>query len=39
MIPWIRKYGGFLKVISPQWLDKKIEKDWEDMLNSYGVIS
>ena len=39
MIPWIRKYGGVLKVISPQWLDKKIEKDWEDMLNNYGIIS
>ena len=39
MIPWIRKYGGFLKVISPKWLDKKIEKDWEDMLKNYGVIS
>lgn len=39
MIPWIRKYGGFLKVISPQWLNEKIQKDWEVMLKSYGVIS
>jgi hypothetical protein len=39
MIPWIRKYGGFLKVNSPNWLSKKIEKDWEDMLNNYGIIS
>lgn len=39
MIPWIRKYGGFLKVISPQWLNEKIQKDWEVMLKSYGAIS
>ncbi|NSB18472.1 hypothetical protein B0H68_000906 [Clostridium beijerinckii] len=39
MIPWIRKYGGYLKVISPRYLHKKIKKDWEDMLNNYGVIS
>lgn len=39
MIPWIRKYGEFLKVISPQWLNDKIQKDWEVMLKSYGVIS
>lgn len=23
MIPWIRKYGGLLKVVSPNWLRKK----------------
>lgn len=39
MIPWIRKYGGFLKVVSPKWLSKKIKEDWEDMLRSYGAIS
>jgi len=39
MIPWIRKYGGFLKVVSPDWLGKKIEKDWEDMIKNYGIIS
>ena len=39
MIPWIRKYGGFLKVVSPEWLGKKIEKDWEEMLDNYGIIS
>ncbi|WP_459478142.1 WYL domain-containing protein [Clostridium saccharoperbutylacetonicum] len=39
MIPWIRKYGGYLRVISPKYLHKKIQNDWEDMLNNYGVIS
>ncbi|OOM05887.1 WYL domain-containing protein [Clostridium saccharobutylicum] len=39
MIPWIRKYGGYLRVISPRYLHKKIKKDWEDMLNNYGIIS
>lgn len=39
MIPWIRKYGGYLRVISPRYLHRKIKKDWEDMLNNYGVIS
>ncbi|GKX65958.1 helix-turn-helix transcriptional regulator [Inconstantimicrobium mannanitabidum] len=39
MIPWIRKYAGYLKVIAPSWLSKRIKNDWEDMLRSYGVIS
>jgi hypothetical protein len=39
MIPWIRKYGGYLRVISPSYLHRKIKKDWEDILNNYGVIS
>ncbi|WP_258049601.1 helix-turn-helix transcriptional regulator [Clostridium weizhouense] len=39
MIPWIRKYGGYLRVISPRYLHRKIKQDWEDMLNNYGVIS
>ena len=39
MIPWIRKYGGYLRVISPKYLHRKIKKDWEDMLNNYGIIS
>lgn len=39
MIPWIRKYGGYLRVISPTYLHRKIKKDWEDILNNYGVIS
>lgn len=39
MIPWIRKYGGFLKVVSPKWLSKKIKEDWEEMLKNYGAIS
>lgn len=39
MIPWIRRYGGYLRVISPRYLHKKLEKDWEEMLNNYGIIS
>ena len=39
MIPWVRKYGDYLRVISPKYLHKKIKKDWEDILNNYGVIS
>lgn len=39
MIPWIRKYGGNLRVIEPSKLRKKLQEDWEAMLSNYGVIS
>ena len=39
MIPWIRKYGGSLRVIEPSMLRKKLKEDWEAMLSNYGVIS
>lgn len=39
MIPWIRKYGGNLRVIEPAKLRKKLQEDWEVMLSNYGVIS
>lgn len=38
MILWIRKYGGYLRVILFRYFYKKIKKDWEDMLNNYGII-
>lgn len=39
MIPWIRKYGENIKVIEPAALKKRLQKDWEAMLNNYGIIS
>lgn len=39
MIPWIRKYGGNIRVIEPAALKKKLKEDWEAMLNNYGIIS
>lgn len=39
MIPWIRKYGENIKVIEPAALRKRLKKDWEAMLNNYGIIS
>lgn len=39
MIPWLRKYLGDIKIISPLWLKKKLNKDFKEMLNNYGFIS
>lgn len=37
MIPWIRKYCGNIKVVSPAWLKKKINDDWKIMLSNYNI--
>lgn len=37
MIPWIRKYCGNIKVVSPAWLKKKINADWKIMLSNYNI--
>ena len=39
MIPWIRKYGENIRVIEPVALKKRLQEDWEAMLNNYGIIS
>ncbi len=39
MIPWLRSYCGYIKIISPKWLDQRLKDDWKEMLNNYGVIS
>ena len=39
MTPWIRGYGGRLDIIEPNYIKRKIKKDWKEMLENYGVIS
>lgn len=36
---WIRKYGENIRVIEPVALKKRLQEDWEAMLNNYGIIS
>lgn len=38
MTPWLRSYAGYVKVISPKWLNKKLKNDWKEMLESYGDV-
>lgn len=38
MTTWLRSYAGYVKVISPKWLNKKLKNDWKEMLCNYGVI-
>lgn len=35
MIPWFRSYAGNIKIISPDWLKKKLREDWRIMLKEY----
>ena len=39
MIPWLRGYAGYIQIISPKWVRKKINKDLKEMLKNYGIIS
>lgn len=39
LTPWIRGYAGRIEVIEPAYIRKKINRDWKEMLKSYGVIS
>ncbi|CDM70189.1 Hypothetical protein CM240_3072 [Clostridium bornimense] len=38
MIPWFREYCGYITILEPKWLKKKIEFDWVEVLKNYGVI-
>lgn len=38
MIPWLRSYGTYIKVISPRRLARRLERDWKETLRNYGVI-
>jgi predicted DNA-binding transcriptional regulator YafY len=38
MVPWIRSYTGYIKVIQGRALIKKLDEDWKEMLENYGTI-
>jgi len=37
MIPWIRSYSGYIKVIQGRGLKRRMTEDWKEMLETYGV--
>ncbi len=39
MIPWLREYTGYIKVNSPTYLKRRLDKDLKEVLKNYGVIS
>ena len=38
LIPWIRGYAGYIRVLESKELAEKILNDWKEMLLSYGVV-
>lgn len=38
MIPWLRSYGSYVKVLEPKSLATKLRRDWRKALDQYGVI-
>lgn len=38
IIPWIRGYAGYVKVLESRELAERLRKDWEEMLLSYGIV-
>ncbi len=38
LIPWIRGYAGYVKVLESKELADKIFNDWKEMLLAYGVV-
>lgn len=37
MVPWIRRYSGYVKIIQGRGLINKINEDWKEMLDNYGT--
>lgn len=38
IIPWLRGYAGYVKVLESMELAQKLRTDWEEMLLSYGAV-
>lgn len=38
MVPWIRSYSGYIKVIQGRQLAKRLIEDWREMLENYGTL-
>jgi predicted DNA-binding transcriptional regulator YafY len=37
MVPWIRGYSGYIKVIKGRNLARRVAEDWKEMLKTYGA--
>jgi predicted DNA-binding transcriptional regulator YafY len=38
IIPWIRGYAGYVRVLKSEELAQRLLKDWKEMLLSYGIV-
>lgn len=38
IIPWLRSYSGYIRVIEGSWLNKRLNEDWKEMLEGYGAL-
>lgn len=38
MVPWLRSYTGYIKILRGGKLDKKLYYDWKEMLEGYGAL-
>lgn len=37
MVPWIRSYSGYIKIIQGRGVINKVSEDWKEMLENYGA--
>ncbi|OPX43976.1 hypothetical protein CLHUN_22190 [Ruminiclostridium hungatei] len=38
IIPWIRSYAGYVKVLESKQLAEKLLNDWKETLSNYGIV-
>lgn len=38
MVPWIRSYSGYIRVIQGRGIINKIAEDWKEILENYGAL-
>jgi len=38
IIPWIRSYAGYVKVLEGKQLAEKLLNDWKETLSNYGIV-
>lgn len=38
MVPWIRSYSGYIRVIQGRGIINKVAEDWKEMLENYGAL-
>lgn len=38
IIPWIRGYAGYVRVLESEELKEKLKNDWKEMLLAYGIV-
>ncbi|MCX7747938.1 MAG: WYL domain-containing protein [Clostridia bacterium] len=38
IIPWLRSYSGYMRVLEGEALLRRLTEDWKEMLNTYGAL-